>query len=160
MYVYKIGDPSESQYQYWTLKHVESIRFSLNKSSQPYGIPTKSSSATQIFENQGPTCQINLDFVRFDYEEDVPNWDFMFTKGYKVGSAKYKGIDWYTSKLQTTRPYRLIIYWERDFLDGTTDPGIVPTGTWDVSINSISYNMSPTNPGMGEFSITMVERRK
>lgn len=160
MYRYFIWDPNNSQYQIWELKHVESIRFGLSKTSQAYGIPTKSSSATQVFENQGPVGQIAVDFVRFDYEEDVPNWDFMYAKSYKVGSRRYQGIDWYTSRLQTTRPYKFAIVWEADAIDGANDPGIAPTGTWNVSINSISYSTTSVNPGMGSFSIGMTERRK
>ena len=160
MYRYFIWDPNNSQYQIWELKHVESIRFGLAKTSQPYGIPTKSSSATQIFENQGPVGQFSLEFVRFDYEEEVPNWDFMYTKDYKVGGKRYQGIDWYTSRLQTTRPYRFAIVWEGDNIDGQNDPNMYPTDTWNVSINNISYSTESTNPGMGNFSITMTERRK
>jgi hypothetical protein len=160
MYKYFIWDPNNSQYQIWELKHVESIRFGLSKTSQPYGIPTKSSSATQIFENQGPVGQFSLDFVRFDYEEEVPNWDFMYARDYKSGGKRYQGIDWYTSRLQTTRPYRLAIIWEGDNIDGQTDPGIYPTGVWNISINNITYSTESTNPGMGKFSITFTERRK
>ena len=69
MYKYYFWDPNNSQYQAWEFKHVEKIQFAINKTSQPYGIPTKSSSATQVFENQGPVATFQLNFVRFDYEE-------------------------------------------------------------------------------------------
>lgn len=158
MYLYSIWDPNTSQYQIWDILHVEDISFGINKPSQPYGIPTKSSSATQVFENQGPIATFQIKFVRFDYEEDVPNWDFMYTKDYKKNGKRYKGIDWYTAQLQTTRPYRFAIRWVDDNID-SSDPGTIPTGDWKVSVTAIKYSIDSTNPGMAEFNISLTERR-
>lgn len=161
MYRYYISDPYNATYSEWELKHVQSIDFSLEKNSRAYGLPTKSSSATQVFEMQGPVCSISIKFVRFDYEENVSNWDFMYAKDYRVGSRRYRGLDWYTSRLQTTRPFRLAIVWTNDEPNGETgDPGTTPTGIWNISVKSVSYTISSSNPGMGTFSIDMVERRR
>ena len=167
MYRFYLWDPNNSQYQVWELKHVESLDFNLSKTSQAYGIPTKSSSATQVFENQGPIAQFTIEFVRFDYEEEVPNWDFMYTKDYKLNDGRrFQGIDWYTSRLQTTRPYKFAIVWENDAVDSDGDPGRLPNPTnnitgncWKVSVNNINYSFDYNNPGMGKFSITLTERR-
>lgn len=167
MYKYVLWDPNESKYSYWELKHVESLDFHLSKQSTARGIPTKSSNATQVFEMQGPIASFDIDFVRFDYEEDVPNWDFLFTKDYIVRSTgnRYKGIDWYTAKLQTTRPYKFAIYWVPDGVDSpnqsdpTADPGLIPTGEWKVAVTNISYEVNSTEAGMGSFKISLTERR-
>lgn len=161
MYKYYIWDPNESRYSPWELKHVESVRFGISKTSNARGIPTKSSSATQVFEMQGPVATFEISFVRFDYEEDVSNWDFVFAKDYIVRSTgkKYKGIDWYTSKLQTTRPYRMAIVWIADGIDFESDPGLVPTGSWKVAVTNISYEFDSTTPGAGTFKISLTERR-
>ena len=157
MYRYWLWDPN-TQYTAWELKHVEKIKFTLNKPSQAYGIPTKSSSATQVFENQGPIATIQISFTRFDYEEEVPNWDFVFTKDYKKNGKRYKGIDWYTAQLQTTRPYKFAINWENDNID-TSDPGLFPVGEWFVSVTNEGFSMDPNNPGKMELSISLTERR-
>ena len=158
MYRYFLWDPNNSQYQVWELKHVEKIEFGINKQSQAYGLPTKSSSATQVFENQGPVATIQLEFVRFDYEEEISNWDFMFAKDYKKNGKRYKGIDWYTAQLQTTRSYRFGITWTNDEFD-SSDPCLFPVNTWKVSVTNISFSIDSTNPGKGEFSISLTERR-
>lgn len=160
MYKYHIWDPNNAQYQIWELKHVTSVDMEISKTSQAYGIPTKSSSATQIFEMQGPIAKIDISFVRFDYEEDVPNWDFMYTKDYIKNGKRYKGIDWYTASLQTTKPYRFAIVWEPDNIDGSADPGIIPTGTWNVSVTAVGYSFNSREPGSGSFDISLVERRR
>ena len=161
MYKYYLWDPNDSKYTRWELKHVESITFKLSKQSTARGIPTKSTNATQVFEMQGPIATIDISFVRFDYEEDVSNWDFLFTKDYIVRSTgeRYKGIDWYTSRLQTTRPYKLAIVWANDGIDSEGDPGLVPTGAWKVAVTNISYDLNTENPGMGSFKISLTERR-
>lgn len=157
MYRYWLWDPN-TNYQPWELKHVEKIKFSVNKSSQAYGLPTKSSSATQVFENQGPIATIQLSFTRFDYEEDVPNWDFMFTKDYKKNGLRYKGIDWYTSRLQTRYPYKFSITWTDDNIDAG-DPGLFPVGEWLVGVTNVGFSTDSSTPGKMEFSISLTERR-
>ena len=171
MYRYFLWDPNNPLYQVWELKHVETIRFTVSKQSQATGLPTKSSNATQVFEMQGPTAQFQLSFVRFDYEEDVSNWDFMFTKDYKKNGKRYKGIDWYTAQLQTTRPYKFAITWDENNLDTLCNPldsnnqpiaselGQIPLGNWKVSVNNISFSIDAENPGKASFSITLTERR-
>lgn len=160
MYKYYLWDPNESKYSTWELKHVESIKFGLAKQSNARGVPTKSSGATQVFEMQGPVATFDLNFVRFDYEEDVPNWDFVFAKDYIVRSSgnRYKGIDWYTSRLQTTRPYKFAITWVPDGLD-SEDPEVVTTGVWKVAVTNISFDLETGTPGMGSFRIALTERR-
>lgn len=167
MYKYMLWDPNESRYSMWELKHVESFKAGISKSSQARGIPTKSSGATQVFEMQGPVATFELSFTRFDYEEDVPNWDFLFTKDYIVRSSsnadnigkRYKGIDWYTARLQTTRPYRFAIVWVPDSIDPEEDPGLIPTGSWNVAVTNITYDVDSTQHGMGSFRINLTERR-
>ena len=89
----------------------------------------------------------------------------MYTKDYKVknpqsiyNGKRFKGLDWYTAQLQTTRPYKFKIYWENDNID-TSDPGTVPVGEWKVSVTGIHYAIDSTNPGKAEFSINLTERR-
>ena len=171
MYRYFLWDPNSPAYQVWELKHVESIKFVVSKQSQAYGLPTKSSSATQVFDTQGPIASFQLSFTRFDYEEEISNWDFMFAKDLKKGGKRYKGIDWYTSQLQTTRPYKFAITWSENNLDTLSNPtdsqgrpvsvdlGQIPTGNWKVSVTNITFAIDSENPGKASFSINLVERR-
>lgn len=108
---------------------------------------------------QGPVAKIDITFRRYDYEEDVPNWDFMYSRDFTSKGKRYKGIDWYTASLQTTRPYRFRARWVPDSIDNETDPGLIPTKIWNVSITRINYSFDAKEPGAGEFSISMVERR-
>ena len=157
-YVYKINDPYGGSYTAWELNHVTSMKFSIKKELTTYGLPTKSTNATQSFEMKGPVQQISISFVRFDYEEPISNWDFMYKQNINLNGKLYKGIDWYTSRMQTTRPYKFAIQWVPDYV-GDTDPECTPTGIWNVSITGIDFQIDNKNMGMATFSIDMVERR-
>ena len=134
-YRFRFNDP-KGGYTAWEFKHIEGIDIDITKSSSEFGLPTKSSMATQVFDMAGAVRTFSLTFTRFDYEEDVSNWDFMFTKNNKVGAKLYKGLDWFTSQMQVTHPYRFQIAWT-----GTEpDPEQLPTGTWNVSVTNITYD--------------------
>ena len=154
VYRFRFNDP-KGGYTAWEFKHIEGIDIDITKSSSEFGLPTKSSVATQVFDMAGAVRTFSLTFTRFDYEEDVSNWDFMFTKNNKVGAKLYKGLDWFTSQMQVTHPYRFQIAWT-----GTEpDPEQLPTGTWNVSVTNITYDIDSTAIGMGKFTIDLVERR-
>lgn len=153
-YRFRFNDP-QGGYSAWELKHVENVSMGFSKTTVAYGLPTKSSNATQVFEMAGAVRKFSITFTRFDYEEDVSNWDFMFTKNNRVGNKIYKGLDWFTARLQVTHPYRFQIAWDGD----GEDPKQLPTGTWDVSIIKTSYDIGNGELGMGKFSIDFVERR-
>ena len=153
-YIFRFNDP-RGGYSPWEFKHVESIDIGMSKNVSVFGLPTKSSMATQTFDMAGAVRTFSLKFTRFDYEEDISNWDFMYTKNNKVGNKLYKGLDWFTSQLQVTRPYRFQIAWVGD----EPDPKQIITGTWNVSFTGVSFNINSDNPGMGTFTIDLVERR-
>lgn len=153
-YRIRFNDPSGG-YTAWELKHVEDITIEISKNVTVFGLPTKSTNATQVFDMAGAVRTFTLQFVRFDWEEEVSNWNFLFTKNNRVGNKIYKGLDWFTAQLQVTHPYLLQIAWVGD----EDDPEQLPTGTWNVSVTGISYTLSKDNPGMGSFSIDFTERR-
>lgn len=103
----------------------------------------------------GAVRKFSITFTRFDYEEDVSNWDFMYTKNNRVNNKIYKGLDWFTAQLQVSHPYRFQIAWTGD----EEDPKQLPTGTWDVSLGKVSFDIDQSQLGMGRFSIDLVERR-
>lgn len=155
-YIFRFNDP-RGNYTAWEFKHVESISMNFTKSATVVGLPTKSSMATQVFDMAGAVRKFSITFTRFDYEEDVSNWDFLYTKNNRVGNKIYKGLDWFTSQMQVTRPYRFQIAW-KDEGDGE-DPGQLPTGTWNVSVTGVSYDVDNSTFGMGTFTLDLTERR-
>lgn len=156
-YVFKFGQVS--RYKEWEIPHVSSIKVSVKKQATAFGVPTRSSDDSQIFDMGGPVRTFSISFQRMDWEEEICNWDFMYSKSIKDHSGnEYIGIDEFTGQLQTMRPYRLQIYWQGD-APSDIDPGQITTGRWNVSLTRISMELSPTTPGQADFSLDFTERR-
>ena len=153
-YKFRFNDP-RGGYSPWEFKHVENISIGISKNATAFGLPTKSSSATQVFDMSGAVRTFSLTFVRFDYEEDISNWDFFFKQNTMHGNKIYKGLDWFTAQLQVTRPFRFQITW----VGSEPDPGQIVTGTWNVSVTGTTYEIDKSTPGMGKFTLDLVERR-
>lgn len=146
---------SDSRYTPWKLLHVEDSSLGLSKTSQNYGIPTKSSRATQVYDMAGAVNVFNLKINRVDYEEAVCNWDFMFEPVITKDGARYKGIDQFLAQLQTSRPYYLWVKWTGP----GSDPGLRVAGKFKVSITGIEYSYDYQTPGTAEITLKLVERR-
>lgn len=157
-YTFYFGD-SDASYTPWTIQHLESFKTEIKKSVTAYGLPTKSSQASQIFDMQGPVRTFSFSFTRMDYEEDVSNWDFMYTKVSVANGKKYQGLDWFTARMQVTHPYILLITFTADS-DTPADTGIIPVGKYYVSVTSITCEMSTPGSGMMTYSLELTERRR
>ena len=60
------------------------------------GIPNKPASRTQIFDTGGAVRTIKISGKRYDNEEAVSNWDFIYTQFNVAKDSEYKGKDEYT----------------------------------------------------------------
>lgn len=91
----------------WELKHVESISVGISGQTATMGIPNKPASRTQIFDTGGPVRTFKISGKRYDWEEEVSNWDFIYTQlnlardsDYKDKKYTYVGISWLLSNMQ------------------------------------------------------------
>lgn len=91
----------------WELKHVESISVTISGQTSTMGIPNKPASRTQIFDTGGAIRTIKISGKRYDYEENVSNWDFIYNQfnvaedsEYKGKEYTYIGISWLLSTIQ------------------------------------------------------------
>ena len=91
----------------WELKHVESISVTISGQTSTMGIPNKPASRTQIFDTGGAIRTIKISGKRYDYEENVSNWDFIYNQynvaedsEYKGKKYTYIGISWLLSTIQ------------------------------------------------------------
>ena len=60
------------------------------------GIPNKPASRTQIFDTGGAVRTIKISGKRYDNEEAVSNWDFIYNQFNVAKDSEYKGKDEYT----------------------------------------------------------------
>lgn len=96
----------------WELKHVTALTVSVSGQTSTMGIPNKPASRTQIFDTGGPVRTFKITGKRYDFEENVSNWDFINTqfnnaKDSEYGNSEnsddtftYVGISWLFSNLQ------------------------------------------------------------
>ena len=80
----------------WELKHVESISTTISGQTSTMGIPNKPASRTQIFDTGGAVRTIKISGKRYDNEEAVSNWDFIYNQFNVAKDSEYKGKDEYT----------------------------------------------------------------
>ena len=91
----------------WELKHIESISVTISGQTSTMGIPNKPASRTQIFDTGGAVRTIKVNGKRYDNEEAVSNWDFIYTQfnvaydsEYIGKEYTYIGISWLLSTIQ------------------------------------------------------------
>lgn len=91
----------------WELKHIESISTTISGQTSTMGIPNKPASRTQIFDTGGAVRTIKINGKRYDNEEAVSNWDFIYTQfnvaydsEYTGKEYTYIGISWLLSTIQ------------------------------------------------------------
>ena len=92
----------------WELKHIDSITMSLAGSTSTLGIPNKPASRTQIFDTGGPVRTFKISGRRYDWEENVSNWDFVNTQFNLASDSEYPsthpftyvGLSWLLSTMQ------------------------------------------------------------
>ncbi len=80
----------------WELKHIDSITMSLAGSTSTMGVPNKPASRTQIFDTGGPVRTFKISGRRYDWEENVSNWDFVNTQFNLASDSEYPSIHPYT----------------------------------------------------------------
>lgn len=170
-YIYK---PNTSQYitiggkrvKYmpWLLRHVDSITMSVNGTTTTMGIPTKPATMSQVFDTSGPVRTIKISGRRYDWEESISNWDFIFTEANfstddmypSKGEMCYIGLVWLFHPLQILQKgYTFtIVNPDRD-----NRYPYKPEG-YNVSITGLSATFSEVEPGLLEYTITLTERVK
>lgn len=91
----------------WELKHVDSISVGVSGQSATMGIPNKPASRTQIFDTGGPVRTFKISGKRYDWEEEVNNWNFIYEQlnlandsEYKDKKYTYVGMSWLLSNMQ------------------------------------------------------------
>lgn len=91
----------------WELKHVDSITMSISGQTSTMGVPNKPASRTQIFDTGGPVRTFKISGRRYDWEEEVSNWDFVNTQlnvakdsVYTDKKYVYVGMSWLLSNMQ------------------------------------------------------------
>lgn len=150
------------KYMPWLLRHVDSITMSVQGTTATMGIPTKPATLSQVFDTSGPVRTFKISGRRYDWEETVSNWDFLFTEAnfatddvyLSKGECCFVGLVWLFHPLQILQkgynftatyppndkryPYKL--------------------GGYNVSITGLSATFSETEPGLLEYTITLTER--
>lgn len=144
----------------WFLRHVTSINMSISGQTTLVNTAGRPASKAQIFDTGGSIRNISISGFRSDFEEQVPNWDWVFNEynyytndsGERVYSI---GMDFYDSRVQTTlKGYILSIQ------GNANDPRYKVENDINVSVNGFSFNFIPNQPQTIEYTITLVERRK
>lgn len=159
----------------WQLKHVDTITLSVQGSTATMGIPNKPSSRTQIFDTSGPTLTFKITGRRYDQEETISNWDFVNTQfnfqqdeefGIPAQGQKYCyiGLNWLFSCMQILLKGYVFYIDNRNlsdtrfiFKNSNTNP---PQEGYNVALTQMSTTFSETEPGLLEYSLTMVMRFK
>ena len=159
----------------WQLKHVDTISVSVGGSTATMGIPNKPQSRTQIFDTSGPTLTFKISGRRYEQEETISNWDFVntqfnFQQDEEFGVPAsgelycYIGLNWLLSCMQILlKGYVLYIDNSKPndtrfiFKRSTTSP---PEEGYNVALTSVNTTFSETEPGLLEYSLTLVMRFK
>lgn len=165
----------------WHLKHVQSYEVSIDSQSTEIGIPTVPPDRAQIFDMSGPVRTFEISGVRYDYEEEVSNMDFLFSKPEKSPTYNWKnpvtgavdegcismGIISMFSIVQASCPgFLLAIYSkikspteEDDFVeDDFVEDDLIETGQYNVALSNVSMEYLD-RPGGISYSISLIERR-
>lgn len=149
-------------YMPWLLRHVDSITMTVQGTTSVIGIPTRPATSAQVFDTSGPVRTFKISGRRYDWEEDISNWDFIFTETNfakdseypQKGTMCYIGLAWLFYPLQILQKgYNFTII---------SPPGDkrlpYKLGGYNVSITGLSATFSETEPGLLEYSITLTER--
>ena len=162
----------------WELKHVDSITVSCSGSTATMGIPNQPQSRTQIFDTSGCVRTFKISGRRYDWEEDISNWDFVnkqynFAKDPALGDSPqsdgkycYIGLNWLLQNMQVLLKGYVFSIINTDYNDNRfiyKKPNIsagVPDQGYNVALTGVSVTFSETEPGMLEYSLTLTERFK
>lgn len=186
-YEFYLGPSDKSSFTLWNLNHITSIYTEVSKKTTPFGAPTLPARSVMVFDMEGPVRKFKLEGVRFDQEEPISNWDFIFARSvqmrgiHRLGPTTitnpfFTGIEWATSTIQTNAPYTFFIYYRPDTsLNGHTpedlpnkadliadinaDDNAYIQGEFCVSVTNLSFKFDPKNIGLMTYSIELTERR-
>lgn len=160
----------------WHLRHVLDFGVSIDSQSTEIGIPTKPPEEALIFDMSGPVREFNISGVRYDYEEEVSNMDFMF----KNTSPKYSwetesgGIEEGCVSVGITTMFSLIQASIPGFYFGifssinSNNPSagedysgvdLIETGHYNVALSGVNFEYLK-NPGGISYNFTLIERRE
>lgn len=158
----------------WHLRHVVDFGVSISSNSVEIGLPTKPPEEAQIFDVSGPVREFNISGVRFDYEEEVSNMDFMFERvsptyrwygpndeqgtpnSISMGLSSMFGI------VQASIPgFYLGVFSKIDAgnISGMEEDDLIETGTYNVAFSSLSMNYLE-RPGGISYDLKFTERQK
>lgn len=165
----------------WELKHVDSISVSVSGTTSTMGIPNKPSSRTQIFDTSGAVLTFKINGRRYDQEEAISNWDFVNTQfnfqedpvfGKPLGPDNpsednkycYVGLNWLLSCMQILLKGYLLYIDNTDmddlrFIFKRSDSS-PPEEGYNVALTQVSATFSDQEPGLLEYSLTLVMRFK
>ena len=161
----------------WELKHVDSITMSVSGSTATMGIPNMPASRTQIFDTAGCVRTFKITGRRYDWEEEISNWDFVNTQFNLAVDPDfgrpapreyycYVGLNWLLSCMQVLLKGYVFSIVNTDITDLRfiySNPekrtGIPDVG-YNVALTGVSVTFSDTEPGLMEYSLTLTERFK
>lgn len=155
----------------WHLKHVQSYEVSIDSQSTEIGIPTVPPDRAQIFDMSGPVRTFEISGVRYDYEEEVSNMDFLFSKPEKSPTYNWKnpvtgavdegcismGIISMFSIVQASCPGFLLGIYSK-IKSPTVEDDLIETGQYKVALSNVSMEYLD-RPGGIRYSISLIERR-
>lgn len=157
----------------WHLKHVQSYEVSIDSQSTEIGIPTVPPDRAQIFDMSGPVRTFEISGVRYDYEEEVSNMDFLFSKPEKSPEYNWKnpvtgaveegcismGIISMFSIVQASCPgFLLGIFPKIKSPTVDEEDDLIETGQYNVALSNVSMEYLD-RPGGISYSISLIERR-
>lgn len=155
-------DGKRLKYMPWLLRHVDSITMSVKGTTATMGIPTKPATMSQVFDTSGPVRTFKISGRRYDWEEKISNWDFIFTECNfaqddihpETGEMCYLGLVWLFHPLQILQKgYNFISTYP------STDKRFpYKVGGYNVSITGLTATFSEMEPGLLEYNITLTER--
>lgn len=159
----------------WQLKHVDSITMSVSGSTQTMGIPNKPQSRTQIFDTSGPTLTFKITGRRYEQEEAISNWDFVNTQFNFQSDEEFRnpasgqkycyiGLNWLLSCMQILLKGYVFYIDNSDpndtrfiFKRSNVNP---PQEGYNVALTQVNTTFSESEPGLLEYSLTLVMRFK
>lgn len=171
-YIFKPGttnyltiDGKRVRYMPWLLRHVDSITMSVQGTTSTLGIPTKPATKAQVFDTSGPVRTFKISGKRYDWEENISNWDFLFTEANFAKDDVYpqlQGDNCYVGLVWLFHPMQIL---QKGYqFTATYPPGDkrypYKLGGYNVSITGLSATFSETEPGLLEYTITLTERVK
>lgn len=165
------NSPGGTKIRPWHLKHVQSYEVSIDSQSTEIGIPTVPPDRAQIFDMSGPVRTFEISGVRYDYEEEVSNMDFLFSKpeespeynwknpvtGAVEGGCISMGIISMFSIVQASCPGFLLGIYSK-IKSPTVEDDLIETGQYNVALSNVSMEYLD-RPGGISYSISLIERR-